>query len=172
MFYWLSLCSICWISGYLPEILSAYRRHTRWSWWLANIAAGLIPLPILLRNTSLLHMHALVFCWLAIALLNPVIEETYWRGVLGLATGRWPVVLAVAYTSILFAATHPLLWGVFSIGNRNWQTLAALLIMGALWHLTFRRSGSLQAVTLSHCLVDLGNMTVWVFLNLYVPPLR
>ncbi len=134
-----------------------------------NLIVGLIPLPILLRNTSLLRMHSLVVCWLAIAIVNPFIEETYWRGVLGSMTNRWPTSLALLYTSLLFALAHPLLWGVFSLGNRNWQAVGALVVMGAAWGLTFRRTKSLQAVSLSHCLVDIGNMTVWVFMNLYVP---
>lgn len=170
LFYWCSLASLCWISGWLPKLLYAYRRRSSWGWWAASIAVGLIPLPILLRSLPLLRMRSLVVYWLVIALINPVLEETFWRGVLGTATNNWPLGLSLAYTSLLFASAHPLLWGVFSMGNRSWETFAALLVMGAIWHLTFRRTGSLQAITLSHCLVDIGNMTVWVFLNLYVPP--
>lgn len=168
--YWLLLGVICWASGQLPDILAAYSRHTALRWWVLNVFVGLIPLPILLRNSSLLRMHALVAYWLAIAVINPFLEEGYWRGLLGSLTARWSAGLSLAYTSLLFAFAHPLLWGVFSVGNRSWQTVAALLVMGALWGLTFRRTKSLQAVTMSHCLVDIGNMTVWVFLNLYVPP--
>lgn len=48
--------------------------------------------------------------------------------------------------------------------------VAALLIMGIVWSATYRQTRSLRANTLSHMLVDLGNMSVWVFLNLYIPP--
>ena len=169
--YWSLLGLICWGSGRLPDIQSAYSRRTTWGWWVGNVIVGLIPLPILLRNTSLLRMHAaLIAYWLVIAVLNPFLEEAYWRGLLGSLTARWPAWLSLAYTSLLFAFAHPLLWGVFSVGNRSWQTVAALLVMGGMWGITFRRTKSLQAVTLSHCLVDVGNMTVWVFMNLYVPP--
>ena len=170
IFYWSLLLALCWMSGMLPAMLSAYYRQTPWRWWSLNCIVGLIPLPILLRNTSLLRMHSLVACWLAIAVINPFIEETYWRGVLGSLTSRWPTSFALLYTSLLFAFAHPLLWGVFSVGNRSWQTVAALVVMGAVWNLTFRRTNSLQAVALSHCMVDIGNMTVWVFMNFYVPP--
>ena len=168
--YWVSLAVICWSSGQVPALFLAYRRKASWRWWLPNVLVGVIPLPILLRNTSLLKMHSLVAYWIAIAVLNPVLEEAYWRGLLGTLTSRWPAALSILYTSLLFTAAHPLLWGVFSLGNRSWQTAVALLVMGAVWGITFRRTGSLRAVTLSHCLVDLGNMTVWVFMNLYVPP--
>lgn len=168
--YWLLLGLICWGSGQLTNILAGYSRTTTLRWWVVNVLVGVIPLPILLRNTSLLRMHALVAYWLAIAVVNPFLEEAYWRGLLGSLTASWSAGLSLAYTSLLFAFAHPLLWGVFSAGNRSWQTFAALLVMGALWGFTFRRTKSLHAVTLSHCLVDIGNMTVWVFLNLYVPP--
>ena len=168
--YWSVLALICCSSGHLSIVSSAYRRSTTWSWWAINVIAGLIPLPILLRNTSLLRMHSLVAYWLLIAVLNPFFEEAYWRGLLGSLTAGWTTVMSLAYTSLFFALAHPLLWGVFSIGNRSWQTFAALIVMGAVWSGTFRQTHSLQAVTLSHCLVDVGNMTVWVFMNLYVPP--
>jgi membrane protease YdiL (CAAX protease family) len=168
--YWLLLGIICWGSGQLRTIRSAYSRPTTWGWWVVNILVGLIPLPILLRNTSLLRMHSLVTYWVVIALLNPFLEEAYWRGLLGSLTARWSSGISLAYTSLFFALAHPLLWGVFSIGNHSWQTVAALLVMGVVWGTTFRRTKSLQAVTLSHFLVDIGNMSVWVFMNLYVPP--
>lgn len=168
--YWSLLGLICWGSGQLPTILSAYFRRTTWGWWMGNVIVGLVPLPILLRNSSLLRMHSLITYWVVIALVNPFLEEAYWRGLLGSLTERWSTGFSLAYTSFFFAFAHPLLWGVFSVGNRNWQTVAALLVMGAVWGISFRRTKSLQAVTLSHCLVDIGNMTVWVFMNLYVPP--
>ena len=168
--YWALLALICWGSGQLSALVSAYARRTTRGWWVINVVVGLIPLPILLRNTSLLRMKSLVVYWLVIAVLNPFVEEAYWRGLLGSLTAHWAAVLSLAYTSLFFALAHPLLWGVFSVGNRSWQTIAALIVMGAVWAGTFRRTRSLQAVTLSHCLVDVGNMTVWVFMNLYIPP--
>lgn len=167
--YWSLLALICWSSGKLPALLSAFTRRTTWKWWVIGVVVGLIPLPILLRNTSLLRMHSLVVYWLVIAVLNPFFEEAYWRGLLGSLTAQWATMPSLAYTSLFFAIAHPLLWGVFSTGNRSWQTVAALIVMGLVWGATFRRTSSLQAVTLSHCLVDIGNMTVWVFMNLYVP---
>lgn len=168
--YWSLLALICCSSGQLASLIAAFIRPSKWKWWLVNIGVGLIPLPILLRNTSLFRMHALIAYWVVIAVLNPFLEEAYWRGLLGSLSASWATLVSLSYTSLFFALAHPLLWGVFSIGNRNWQTLAALVVMGAVWGGTFRRTRSLQAVTLSHCLVDIGNMTVWVFMNLYVPP--
>jgi membrane protease YdiL (CAAX protease family) len=168
--YWSGMLAILYAAHAFHKIAAAYRRPVGWGWWVLGVTVGIIPLPILLLHLQLLRMPLLVSCWILIALVNPFIEESYWRGMLGEATMAWPGWLACSYSTVLFTAAHPLLWGVFSLGNRNWQTVIALLIMGLAWSITYRKTRSLRSITLSHALVDLGNMTVWVFLNLYAPP--
>ena len=168
--YWSLLLLICWRSELLPAIVSAYSQPTSRGWWILNLIVGLIPLPILLRNTPLLRTSSLVVAWLAIALLIPLIEESYWRGVLENLTRGWPTSFALAYTSLLFALAHPLLWGVFSVGNRSWQTFIALLVMGAVWVLPHAGREAYKRSCCRIALWTIGNMSVWVFMNLYVPP--
>ena len=168
--YWFAIVSAIYAADAFAIVAAAYRRSSGRRWWLLGIATGIIPLPILLLHLNLLRMKSLVACWLLIALINPVLEESFWRCLLGEATARWPGWLAGLYSAALFTIAHPLLWGVFSIGNRNWQAFASLMVMGFAWSVIYRRTRSLRVSTFSHTLVDLGNMTVWVFLNLYVPP--
>jgi hypothetical protein len=40
--------------GSASHHLVSFSRRTTWGWWMVNVIVGLIPLPILLRNTSLL----------------------------------------------------------------------------------------------------------------------
>ena len=168
--YWSAMAFLIYRAGGFAPVVAAYSRTSGWQWWLLGVGIGLIPLPVLLLHLNLLHMTFLAVCWVLIALVNPFLEESFWRCLLGEATAAWPLWLACLYSSAFFTLAHPLLWGVFSIGNRNWQVYLSLMVMGLAWSVTYRRTRSLRVPTFSHMLVDFGNMTVWVFLNLYVPP--
>lgn len=139
-------------------------------WTLLALLAGLIPMPILLQNLHLLADPVILVCWLLFALINPWFEEFYWRGLLLDATARWPAWAGAVYSTALFVAFHPLVAGVFSVANRDPFALAALALMGLAWVAAYRRTGTLRWAVASHVLVDLGNLAVPVFLNLYVPP--
>ncbi len=138
-------------------------------WAVSSLAVGMIPLPILLLNLNLLTSPAVIALWLTFAAVNPLFEELYWRGFL-LSALPFPKWLSVGYSTLLFAASHPLLWGVFSIANRSPIMWASLMIMGAVWSVACLKTSSLRWCVISHFLADIFNLSVFVFLNLYVPP--
>lgn len=138
-------------------------------WLLLSLCVGLIPLSILLMNLELLQSPLVISLWLLFALINPWFEEIFWRGML---LQRLPFGSAgsLAYSTLLFVLSHPLMWGIFSIANRSWMTWASLAIMGSVWAIVFIKTKSLRWCLISHCLVDIFNLSVFVFLNLYIPP--
>ncbi|MDI9498920.1 MAG: CPBP family intramembrane metalloprotease [Bacillota bacterium] len=101
--------------------------------------------------------------------VNPVLEELFWRGWL-LSRLPWGRVVNIAYSTLMFTLSHYFMWGVFSLTIRSSMMLMPLLIMGVLWSLSFLKSGSLRHAVIAHALVDTFNLSVWVFLNLYIPP--
>ncbi len=139
-------------------------------WPILCMAAALIPLPIFILNLKLIASPAVIVLWLVFAVVNPFFEELYWRGFL-LAALPFPQWLAAIYSTLLFTASHPLMWGVFSIANRSWMTWASLLVMGAVWSATRLKTKSLRWCVISHFIVDVFNLSVFVFLNLYIPPI-
>ncbi|GAA0381597.1 CPBP family intramembrane glutamic endopeptidase [Bacillus horti] len=142
------------------------------SWLLIGIFIGFIPiLGILMFNIELLAQYPwLTLFWLLFAFINPWFEQSYWRGLLLDAGGKWPQWLIISYSTVLFALSHPIMWGVFSIGNRSYESFAALLLMGVVWCLIRIKTKSLRWSLLSHVLVDIGNMSIFVFMNIYIPP--
>lgn len=146
-------------------------RNAAWV-WIVGLLLGLFPMAgILGLNLGLVAQHPWVFAAvLAFALVNPWFEEAYWRGALLDAGKRWPFRVAALYSTVLFVAGHPLMWGVFSTGNRSPALYATLFAMGMLWAYMRRTTQSLRLPLLSHALVDVGNLSVFVFLSLYVPP--
>lgn len=172
--YW-GLVAVAVFAGSTPE------QRRRWlarggqaRWWIyaGALLLGLFPVAgILLLNLQLLELHpGLIVPWLIFAAVNPVIEECYWRGLLLDHAGRWPFWLIAVYSTALFVLSHPLMWGVFSEGNRSVMLFATLALMGLAWAYLRRATGSLRTAIWSHALVDIGNMSVFVFLNVYVPP--
>lgn len=172
--YWALLGALIWW-GRRPDAVRRWTGPARGSrrsrgWTALALLVGLIPLPILLQNYHLLADPAVFIGWLLFALINPWFEEFYWRGLLLDATAHWPARASTVYSVVLFVAFHPLVVGVFSIANRNWMALVGVALMGAAWTAAYRRTGTLRWAVASHMLVDLGNLAVPVFLNLYVPP--
>lgn len=101
--------------------------------------------------------------------INPVMEELFWRGWL-LHVLPWGKVVNVIYSTLLFTLSHYCMWGVFSVTIRSSMMLMPLLIMGTLWSISFLKSESLRHCIIAHALVDTFNLSIWVFLNLYIPP--
>lgn len=132
---------------------------------------GMFPLTIFLFNYQLFDSWILIVLWLLFALINPWLEEIYWRGVLlDAAADIWPKWVSVLYTTFLFVLSHPLMWGVFSIASTSYHLYIYLTIMGIVWSLTYLKTRSLRWVIVSHMIVDIGNLTVLTFLNIYIPP--
>lgn len=140
-----------------------------WGWSVLALAVSLIPLPIFLSHWRLLEPIYIWLPWLLFALINPILEEGYWRGVLLDSTEGWPSWMSVLFSSVLFALNHPLSLGVNSIANRHPATFISTFIMGLIWAITYRKTKSLRVVIMAHTVVDLLNLSVPVFLNLFIP---
>ncbi|WP_261163773.1 type II CAAX prenyl endopeptidase Rce1 family protein [Microbacterium sp. Marseille-Q6965] len=172
--YWGAMAVVIALSARREDRRAWWAPSARRPWWVipAALALGVFPIAgILLLNLHIVAAHAaLIAPWLVFAAVNPVMEEAYWRGALADATSRWPAWVACAYTTVLFVASHPLMWGVFSEGNRSPMLYGSLVLMGAAWFAMRRVTGTLRWATVSHVLVDIGNLSVFVFVNAYVPP--
>lgn len=138
-------------------------------WVILAIIPALIPLSILLMNLKLIGANAATLFWILFALINPVFEEIFWRGLL-LHKLPWKPTLNVIYSTVLFVLSHPFIWGVFSIANRSWMTWTSLVIMGTLWSIIAIKTKSIRYCIISHFFVDIFNLSVFVFLNIYIPP--
>ncbi len=65
-------------------------------WRAVSLALPALFIPtVFLPSLPLLDRAWIVALWLLLALINPWLEEGYWRGLLMDATDRWPGWLAV-----------------------------------------------------------------------------
>ncbi|MPS71943.1 MAG: hypothetical protein E2590_02225 [Chryseobacterium sp.] len=60
-----------------------------WGWNVFAIIIALTPLPIFLKHYQLLDNWSVWLPWILLALINPWLEEFYWRGLLSDFTKKW-----------------------------------------------------------------------------------
>ena len=145
-------------------------------WWaILAIGIGIISFPMfLIPNIHMMHSVILVIAWFVFALINSPLEEAFWRGFLLDGTAQFPRFYGVIYSSVLFTAIHPLNLGVFSkIQAFNSSEplalvpfLVILLILSVVYSLLYIKTKSLRLPILSHILTDLGNLSIFLFMNM------
>jgi membrane protease YdiL (CAAX protease family) len=168
--YWACMALLIWLDNGTDSITHWLAPSKgRWFW---NGLALLLVLPLLptfLGNYHLFSEWWILSLGLILAAVNPWLEEGYWRGLLLDATKSWPGWVSLLYSSSLFAIAH-LSLGVHSVASRHPIAIIAIGVMGLVWGIVYKKTGSLRWVIFGHVLVDLFNLTVPALLNLYLPP--
>ncbi len=136
-------------------------------WLILSVFVGFIPFQIFLINLQIITVP-LILLSIPFVLLNPFFEELYWRGFVLDFTFK-SKVLSSFYSSILFIISHLFIWGVFSYGNRNYFLIGSLAIMSTVWCIVRMKTKSLWWCIISHFLVDVFNLMVFVMLNKVIP---
>ncbi|MBK6323013.1 MAG: CPBP family intramembrane metalloprotease [Burkholderiales bacterium] len=173
LFFWIA---IAFLTYKFSGSAGAFARFNSGSgnliWPALALLAGLLSLHGFIGHWTLLSNLNLVVAWLVFALFNPWFEESYWRGVLLDATASWGKLPSLLYSSIWFAASHPLIWGIHSLPLRKMEAAGALLFVGLIWGRTYQRTGSLRWCVAGHMLANLFGLAALVLLNLYDPTVR
>lgn len=135
-------------------------------WNILALFIGLLPLPLFLLYYETLVTWKIWLPWILLALINPWIEEFYWRGLLLNYTKNWSNWTAIFFTSTVFALNHAV-FGVNSELNRGLTIIISTFIMGLIWGLVYKKTNSLRWIILAHFLVDFFNLSAASFLDLY-----
>lgn len=135
-------------------------------WNILAVLVGLIPLPLFLLHYELLDHWTIWLPWILLALINPWIEEFYWRGLLLDYTKNWSNWASILFVSILFAVNHAA-FGINSEVNSGFELVISTLIMGVVWALVYKKTKSIRWVLFSHFLVDFLGVSTAAFLDLY-----
>ncbi|KGR84929.1 CPBP family intramembrane glutamic endopeptidase [Lysinibacillus odysseyi] len=170
--YWSLLGFFVWTFKEDKKLGDWFKKSKKAPFWVTiTMLVGMFPLTILIMNYRLFDSIWLIIFWLMFAFINPWFEEYYWRGVLlDSVLTRFPKWFAVLYTTLLFVISHPLMWGIFSYASKSYHLYLYLSAAGIVWAVTYLKTNSLRSIILSHFIVDIGNLTVLTFLNIYVPP--
>jgi CAAX protease family protein len=167
--FWCSIAGVIgWSRRDRPTMVWFAQPRGRVWWSVLAVGVGLVSLREFASGWRSLESPGVLFLWLAFGLVNPWFEESYWRGLLIDATGGWKA-LGVIYSSLAFAASHPLIWGVHSGALRHPAAVVGLGLAGAVWGMAYWRTGSLRWTIVGHSCANLFGLSVPVLLNLYVP---
>lgn len=135
-------------------------------WTILSILVALIPLPIFLQHYHYLAPWHIWLPWILIALINPWIEEFYWRGLLITYTKEWSPWQTILFTSTVFSLYH-IVFGVNSELNSGYTLLIVTFVLGIVWSTLVKKTRSLKWVIFAHFLVDLLSLSSVAFLDLF-----
>lgn len=153
--------------GGKESIKNWIKKPTGKFWWaILAILIGLIPLPLFIFYSNTLSGWTIWLPWITLALINPWIEEFYWRGLLLDFTKTWSNWTSVLYSSILFAINH-IAFGINSELNSGFEIVISTLIMGVVWGFVYKKTHSLRWTIFAHFLVDFFGLSAPAFLDLW-----
>jgi len=169
--YWITLALIMTCAGGW----TAYRQWLQPSqgalgWRLLALLTTVLFIPVFLLNYRSLNQPWVVSSWLALAIVDPWLEEGYWRGLLMDSAKGWPSWLMVAYTTFWFGLSHPLLLGVNVKALSGFPGFFGTVFTGVIWSTVYLKTRSLRWPILSHCVADLLSVSVIVFSNRAIFP--
>jgi len=142
-------------------------KPSKMKWWaLLAVLVGLVPLPLFIFHSNTLSDWTIWLPWITLALINPWIEEFYWRGLLLDFTNNWSNWTSVLYSSFLFAINHAA-FGINSELNSGFEIVLSTLIMGIVWGFVYKKTRSLRWTIFAHFLVDFFGLSAPAFLDLW-----
>jgi membrane protease YdiL (CAAX protease family) len=135
-------------------------KHNGW-----YIIPALLAVPLFIfvyiPNNDVLHFDFLFALNIFICLVNPWLEELYWRG-LAYQLFREKPAISFALSSVAFGLSHPLVFGINSPGIAGVRGFIGPFIIGATWWLCLRKTASLKGCIITHFLIDFAGMAAYI----------
>ena len=165
LIYWVTIVLILYKYGFdhIRNWLKKPQGH--WGWIILATLLGLSSLPLFLNNYQLLGNPAVLIPHIVFFLINPWLEEFYWRGLLIDVTEKWPVWIAGLYSSVLFTVWHTA-FAWYSLAVRELSFYIPVLILGISMVLIYKKTKSLWLCIASHMLINILNMGIPVLMNM------
>jgi membrane protease YdiL (CAAX protease family) len=164
LFYglWIILSMLLFLD--LQDLRQMFRPSVKWYW---NLLPLVFVIPtfflLFLPNRSLLRFDSWLLINLVICVSGPWLEEIYWRGLFNKLYGS--TSFSFFFSSLFFAASHPLIFGVNSKGDSGLPAFAGAFFVGSIWWLCYHRTRSLRGAVMTHFLMDVAGMAVYVLAN-------
>ncbi|HEY1025126.1 MAG TPA: CPBP family intramembrane glutamic endopeptidase [Sphingobacteriaceae bacterium] len=164
-FYWAWILASVWMIIPFHEVKQMFRRPQKGFWYLLP-AIFIIPafITVFLPHADLLQLDRLLLLNILAAIINPFIEEIYWRGMISKIFERqaW-MSFSVSVTG--FALSHPLLMGINSESLDGMPGFFGSLVTGTIWWLCYNKTKSLTGNVVTHSIANICGMTVYVLSN-------
>jgi membrane protease YdiL (CAAX protease family) len=129
------------------------------------IIPALVAVPlfiwVFIPNRELIKWDIWLALHVFICLVNPWLEEFYWRGLIFKIFQDKPVYSYVM-SSLGFGLSHPLIFGVNSPGIGGVPGFIGAFLIGSIWWWCLRRTRSLVGCIITHFLIDVAGMAVYI----------
>ena len=135
-------------------------------WSILAVLMGLITLPLFLMHHETLTNWTIWLPWILLALINPWIEEFFYRGFLLDNTKEWKNWKAILFSTTVFSMNHAV-FGINSEVNSGFTILISTFIMGLVWAIVYKKTNSLRWLIFAHFLVDFFSLSAPAFLDLF-----
>jgi membrane protease YdiL (CAAX protease family) len=158
------LCSLLIIAGIgnLKRMLGP-SLNNKW-----NLLPFIFIIPIIFNvfipNLGLLKPDYWLALNIFICLVNPWLEEFYWRGMIHQAFKDKPVV-SLLISAVGFGLSHPLILGINSLGVRGVLGFIGVFAVGLIFWWCYYKTKSLRGCIFTHFLIDLFGMSVYILAN-------
>ncbi|GAB6118998.1 CPBP family intramembrane glutamic endopeptidase [Dysgonomonas termitidis] len=132
------------------------------SWILAGVIfPALIPLNVSILKIGLVPFEYMIYI-LIFSVINPIFEETFWRGLL--AHIPFNRIFIILYSAILFGFSHYLFWHFwFNIPIVTVVTVISTTVMGIMWMWFYQKCKNIIYLIISHFFVDVFNLSVAIY---------
>lgn len=165
LIYWAAILLI--LSKYGTDNIRKWLKKPQghWGWIILAVVLGLSTLPLFINNIYLFRNAAVLIPQVIFFLINPWIEEFYWRGLIIDVTEKWHIWLSAVYSSVLFTLWHAA-FAWYSTAVREISFYIPVITSGLLMVLIYKKTKSLWLCIVSHMLINIFNMGIPVLMNL------
>jgi len=152
--YWLIIFIV--IKIYTPQLTLREvlkKPAGSWGWALLALLVGISGVSFCLENLAYYRVPVYVAAGIALAVINPFFEETYWRKLMLDNFSNKPAM--IFYNSIMFGLLHLVSFSVISSPNQDFLIFPITAVLGLVYSLVYLKTGSLRYVIISHFIMDI-----------------
>ncbi len=149
LIYWSILGFILYKFGFYNIRRWLNKPQGHWGWIILAVLLGFSSLPLFLNNMDVFRNPAVLIPHIVFFIINPWLEEFYWRGLLIDVTVKWPGWVSVLYSSVLFTAWHSA-FAWYATGARGLSFFIPVFVLGVAMALIYKNTKSLWLCIGSH----------------------
>lgn len=165
LIYWAVLVFILikYGTGNIRKWLQKPQGH--WVWIIIALLVGFSSLPLFLQHYQVFRDLSILIPTILFFLINPWLEEFYWRGLLIDVTQNWPAWISILYSTVLFTLWHSA-FAWYSDGAKSVPFYLAVLILGLVMALIYKNTKSVWLAVISHMMINILNLSIPLLLNM------
>lgn len=153
--YWIILLGLIIFFSGISSLLTIFKKPDGKYYW--NVLAVILSAGSIFyffENIEYYKIIPYLVSGIIFSLINPIIEELYWRKVLLDSIKKYWLLQAV-YFNILFSLIHYLALGQISSPNREIIIIPITFFAGLIWSLIFKKTGTTKYIIIGHFIMDI-----------------